>query len=347
MYKYIRPILFSFNPETAHHIIFSLLKFARYIPFSGAIIRWCCSYKNKSLNREVFGIDFPNPVGLAAGLDKNGEFYNDLANLGFGFVEIGSITPEKQDGNPKPRLFRLVEDEAIINRMGINNNGVEYTIEQLKKIKPKVIIGGNISKGTLTSNEDAGKDIERSFTLLYDFVDYFVLNVSCPNVKDLTKLQNIESLGNIIDRLLTLRRYFDDYRPIILKVSPDISKDHLDEIIDLIMISGLDGIMATNTTRTREGLKTDPEKVKALGEGGMSGAPLFEKSIEMVRYIYKKTNGTLPIIAVGGITTPERAKMMLDAGASLIQIYSGFIYNGPGFVKKILKYLAKNPSASC
>lgn len=342
MYKLIKPFLFSFSPETAHKMIFTLLSILRYIPFSGCFLRLLYQYKSKSLNKEVFGINFPNPVGLAAGLDKNGEYYNDLANMGFGFIEIGSITPEAQPGNAKPRCFRLVQDKAIINRMGINNNGVKYTLEQLKKNHPKVIIGANLSKCTKTSNENAAKDYERSFTLLYDYVDYFVINVSCPNVKDLTKLQNIDSLGEIIDKLLTLRRYFDDYRPILLKISPDISDAQLDEIIDLIMISGIDGIMATNTTRSREGLVTYSERIKFIGDGGLSGAPLFEKSLKMVKYIHHKTNGSLPIIAVGGIITPQRAKQMLDAGASLVQIYSGFIYNGPGFVKKILKYLVKN-----
>ena len=298
-------------------------------------------YKNPKLEREVFGIKFKNPVGLAAGFDKNGDCYNHLANLGFSFVEIGSLTPRAQGGNPKPRCFRLPEDKAIINRMGINNNGVKYAVEYIKKHKPNCIIGGNLSKNSDVSNEDAPKDYEKSFSTLYDFVDYFVLNVSCPNVKNLDKLQDISSLSEIIDRLLTLRRYFDDYRPILLKVSPDIPVKQLDDIIELVLVSGLDGVIATNTTRSREGLKSNENRVKEIGDGGLSGAPLFERSLEFVKYISQKTNGQLPIIAVGGIMTPENAKQMLDAGASLIQVYSGFIYNGPSFVKQINKHLAK------
>jgi dihydroorotate dehydrogenase len=319
----------------------ALLKFVSYIPFSDKLIRLFFDYKDPKLEREVFGIKFKNPVGLAAGFDKNGDSYNIMSNFGFSFIEIGSLTPRAQGGNPKPRCFRLPEDKVIINRMGINNNGVKYAVEYIKKHKPNCIIGGNLSKNSDVSNEDAPKDYEKSFAMLYDFVDYFVLNVSCPNVKNLDKLQDISSLSEIIDRLLTLRRYFDDYRPILLKVSPDIPVKQLDDIIDLVLVSGLDGMIATNTTRSREGLKSSKEDIEKIGEGGMSGAPLFERSVEFVKYISQKTNGQLPIIAVGGIMTPENAKQMLDAGASLVQIYTGFIYNGPGFIKQINKHLVK------
>lgn len=342
MYKAIRPLLFCLSPERIHGIVVALLRIISYIPLSDKLIRLFFDYKNPKLEREVFGIKFKNPVGLAAGFDKNGDSYNNLANFGFSFIEIGSLTPRAQGGNPKPRCFRLPEDKAIINRMGINNNGVKYAVEYIKAHKPNCIIGGNLSKNSDVSNEDAPKDYEKSFAMLYDFVDYFVLNVSCPNVKNLDKLQDINSLSEIIDRLLTLRRYFDDYRPILLKVSPDIPIKQLDDIIELILVSGLDGVIATNTTRSREGLKSSKENISAIGEGGLSGAPLFERSLEFVKYISQKTNGQLPIIAVGGIMTPENAKQMLDAGASLIQIYSGFIYNGPSFIKQINKYLAKN-----
>lgn len=339
MYKILRPFLFLFTPETAHNLIFKTLTVLRYIPFANSLLRsiYCVKDSKGVLKRELFGLTFKNPVGIAAGLDKNGEHYNDLANFGFSFVEIGSLTPEPQPGNPKPRCFRLVEDKAIVNRMGINNKGVKYTVKQLQKRNPNIIVGGNLAKNSSTSNEDAYKDLEKSFSLLYDYVDYFTINVSCPNVKDLTKLQDISILSNIIDHLLEQRRYYEEYRPILLKISPDISREHLDEIIDLALISGLDGVIATNTTNSREGLKASDEKIQAIGNGGLSGAPLFERSLETVKYIHKKTNGILPIIAVGGIMTPEQAVQMLQAGASLIQIYSGFIYNGPGFVKKILK----------
>lgn len=347
MYKLIRPFLFSFSPETVHTLVARFIVLLKYIPFSKLIIRLLYSYSHPLLEREVMGIKFKNPIGLAAGFDKNGEYYNQLANFGFGFIEVGSLTPLPQEGNPKPRLFRLIPDKAIINRMGINNNGVKYTVERLKKDTPTIPIGGNISKGHNTPNELAGKDYEKCFSLLYDFVDYFVINVSCPNVKDLDKLQDVESLSDIVDRLLTHRRYSDEYKPILFKLSPDISKNQLDEIIDLVLISGIDGIVATNTTRSREGLKTNKERIDFIGEGGLSGAPLYSRSLEMVKYIHQRTEGNLPIIAVGGISTPQQAYEMLEAGASLIQIYSSYIYNGPATVKKMLKYIVKQSKNRC
>lgn len=339
MFRILKPILFAFSPEMAHNIVVKLLKLLAIIPFSGWIIKLLYGYKAPKLEREIMGLKFPNPVGLAAGFDKNGEIFNQLASIGFGFVEIGSITPGKQMGNPKPRCFRLVEDRAIINRMGINNKGVKYAVSKLKNRRKDLIVGANIIKSTATSNEKAPYDYEKSFAQLYDFVDYFVINVSCPNVKDVTKLQDISQLSEIIDRVSSLRRYYDEYRPILLKVSPDLTYEQLDEIIDLILISGIDGVVATNTTTKRENLNTASHKVQSIGDGGLSGAPLFNRSRDMVKHISVKTKGMLPIIAVGGIMTPKQAKEMLDSGASLIQIYSGFIYNGPGLVKKILKYL--------
>lgn len=341
-----KPLLFSFSPETAHRIVARLLIILAYIPLSRYIVRFFFSYSHPTLEREVLGIRFPNPVGMAAGFDKNAELYNPLSDFGFGFVEIGSVTPSDQPGNSKPRVFRLVDDQAIINRMGINNKGVKHAVTKLKQTKPRVIIGGNISKSTASSNDKAPLDYEKSFAQLYDFVDYFVVNVSCPNVKGLTKLQDITSLSEIIDRLTLLRKYFDDYRPILLKVSPDLTDEQLDEIIELVLVSGLDGIVATNTTTLRSNLTTSDEKIKNIGEGGLSGAPLYNRSLEMVKYISKKTEGQLPIIGVGGIMTPLQAKEMLDAGASLVQVYTGFIYNGPGFVRKILKHISKT-SSSC
>lgn len=340
MYKhFLKPILFRFNPETAHNMIMSSLTLLRHIPFGRAILRSTCSKETPSLEKEVFGITFPNPVGLAGGLDKNGEHYNDLANCGFGFVEIGSLTPKPQDGNPKPRCFRIPQDRAIINRFGINNKGVKNAVEHLKRDRPNVIVAANISKNTTSINEDAAKDYETSFALLYDFVDMFVVNVSCPNVVGLTALQDISFLSDIVDRLLDLRRYYDTYRPILLKVSPDLSTEQLDDIIDYCLRSGIDGIVAGNTTRSRDGLTIDPKKIEEIGNGGMSGAPVHKKNLELVRYIHKKSEGRLPIIGVGGIMSGEEAKAMMDAGASLVEIYSGFIYEGPGLIKKILTYL--------
>ena len=252
MYKHIiRPILFRFNPETAHNMTFKALSIARYIPFARSIIRAIYHRESPSLEKEVFGIKFPNPVGLAGGLDKNGEFYNDMGNFGFGFVEIGSLTPKPQDGNPKPRCWRVPGDRAIINRFGINNKGVKHAVENLKKNHPEVIVAANISKNTSSINEDAAKDYEIAFGLLYDFVDMFVVNVSCPNVVGLTSLQDISFLSDIVDKLLDLRMVYDSYKPILLKVSPDLAHQQLDDIIDYCLRSGIDGIVAGNTTRSR------------------------------------------------------------------------------------------------
>lgn len=340
MYKILRSILFLFNGEKAHNITTRLLVLLRYLPFSKQIVNLLYGYHNPVLEREVFGIRFKNPVGLAAGFDKNGTLYNDLAKFGFSFVEIGSLTLEPQPGNPKPRCFRLVQDNAIINRMGINNNGVRYAVNYIKKHRPNCIIGGNISKNSDVPNENAASNYEKSFALLYDFVDYFTINVSCPNVQNLDKMQDISFLSELIDRLLSLRNYYDDYRPILIKLSPDIPKQQLDDIIDLVLVSGIDGVIASNTTRDRSGLKTSQEALEEIGNGGLSGKPLFEKSLSMVKYISEKTNRLLPIVAVGGIFTPKDAEAMIDAGASLVQIYSGMIYNGPGLVKRINKHLA-------
>lgn len=343
MYKHLlKPILFRFNPETAHNMLFSFLKMLRHVPFARSIIRAIYHRDSPSLEKEVFGISFPNPVGLAGGLDKNGEFYNDLANFGFGFVEIGSLTPQPQDGNAKPRCWRVPGDKALINRFGINNKGVRYAVQNLKKNHPEVIVAANISKNTSSINEDAAKDYEISFGLLYDFVDMFVVNVSCPNVVGLTALQDIGFLSDIVDRLLDLRMLYDNYRPILLKVSPDLSHEQLDEIIDYCLRSGIDGIVAGNTTRSREGLKSiSEEKIIEIGNGGMSGAPVHQKNVALVRYVHERSEGKLPIIGVGGIMSPEDARNMIDAGASLVEIYTGFVYEGPALIKHIIKHLEK------
>lgn len=340
MYKhFLRPILFRFNPETAHNMIMASLKFLRHVPFARSTMRSIYKKASPSLSREVFGLNFPNPVGLAGGLDKNGEHYNDMANFGFGFVEIGSLTPKPQDGNPKPRCFRIPSDKAIINRFGINNKGVRNAVEHLKKERPEIIVAANISKNSTSINEDAAKDYETAFAMLYDFVDMFVVNVSCPNVVGLTALQDISFLSDIVDRLLDLRRYYDVYRPVLLKVSPDLAKEQLDDIIDYCLRSGIDGIVAGNTTRSREGLTIDQAKIEEIGNGGMSGAPIHKKNLELVRYIHEKSEARLPIIGVGGIMSGEDAQAMLEAGASLVEIYSGFIYEGPGLVKRIIRHL--------
>ncbi len=345
MYKFfIRPILFRFNPEFAHQLTMRCLRLLRKLPLARNLVRFFYKRNYPSLEREVFGIRFPNPVGLAGGLDKNADSYNELSHFGFGFIEIGSLTPKAQPGNPKPRLFRLTKDQALINRMGINNKGVLQAIRNLKTYRPQVIIAANIAKNTTSeTQEQVSRDYDYAFSMLYEFVDFFVVNVSCPNVEGLTSLQDISYLSDIMDVILDKRMNMDAYKPILIKISPDISHVQVDEILDYAMRNGVDGIIAGNTTRSRDGLTTSPQKVEAIGKGGLSGAPLYEKSLAMVRYLAGKTEGKLPIIGTGGIMTPEQAREMLAAGASLIEIYTGFIYEGPGFPRKILKYLNNNP----
>lgn len=341
MYRVLRFFLFIFSPEAIHKITIFLLKALHYVPCSGPILRAFFCTHSPALERKVMGIKFKNPIGLAAGLDKNGSAYNEFANFGFSFIEIGSITPLSQPGNPKPRCFRLIQDQAIINRFGINNKGVDKVVKNLRRRKPRVVVGGNIGKNTATPNEKAIDDYEATFTRLYGYVDYFVVNVSCPNVKDLCKLQDIDLLSGIIGRLTELRRLQDKYRPILIKISPDLSLEQVDTLIELVMAMGLDGIVATNTTTGREGLQTPPEQVTAMGNGGLSGAPLKYKSLEIIKHIHTKSGGKLPIIGSGGVMTPLDALDMIQAGASLVQVYTGFIYQGPGLVKQILKMIEK------
>lgn len=340
----IRPFLFCLSPERAHRLTFALLRRFRRLSGIKFMNRLFFRRGHPALRREVFGLDFPNPVGLAAGLDKNGELYNPLADFGFSFIEIGSLTPKPQEGNPRPRLFRLPKDKAIINRMGINNKGVKHAISQLQRHPPKTLIAASLAKNaTSVADEDIIRDYVDAFSTLYDFVDFFVLNVSCPNVEGMTDLQDISYLSDILDELLQLRLCYDVAKPILIKVSADIDRGQLDEILDYARLSGIDGIVASNTTRSREGLRTSPSRIKHIGPGGLSGAPLFERSLDLVRYIHDKTDGRLPIIGVGGISTPEQARAMLEAGASLIEVYTGFIYEGPSLVRRILKHLETHP----
>ncbi|HAY17783.1 MAG TPA: quinone-dependent dihydroorotate dehydrogenase [Rikenellaceae bacterium] len=339
----IRPVLFKFSAETAHNLTLKGLDVVSRIPFAGKLMKLVFGHKTPSLSRNVFGIDFPSPVGLAAGLDKNGEHYNELAWFGFSFIEIGSLTPEPQPGNPKPRLFRLPQDNAIINRMGINNKGVHNAIRHIQMDHPKTIIAASIAKNsTSASDEDIIADYKKAFSYMYDFVDMFTINVSCPNVHGLQNLQDVSYLSDILDPLLDLRICYDAYKPILVKVSPDIPAEELDEILKYCMQSGIDGIVAGNTTRSRKGLKTNQARIEEIGNGGLSGAPLYEKSLAMVKHIHEFTSGRLPVVGVGGIMSPIQAQEMLDAGASLIEIYTGFIYEGPSIVKKINKYLENN-----
>ena len=342
MYKLlVRPLLFSFDPEWVHYFTLNALRLLNKIPFSSWLFRKIYSYQNSSLEKELFGIKFKNPVGLAAGFDKNGKYIKEMSNLGFGFIEIGTITPKPQPGNPKKRLFRVQNDLAIINRLGINNDGNILCAERLKKNNSDVVIGGNIGKNTTTSNEKADTDYIQNFKILHQYVDYFVLNVSCPNVSNFTKLQDVEFLKKLIPQLKKINSTKPKKKPILIKISPDLNQDQLDETIDLILSENLDGIIATNTTTSRNNLKTNKSKIEKIGNGGLSGEPLKNKSTEVIRYISKKTNGNLPIIGVGGIMNSKDALDKIEAGADLIQLYTGFIYEGPSIVKKINQYLSK------
>ncbi|MDR0687521.1 MAG: quinone-dependent dihydroorotate dehydrogenase [Prevotellaceae bacterium] len=345
MYCFFRPILFLFSPERVHRFAMLMLSVLRFAPGGRAAVKKCCAYEHELLRVNVFGIDFPNPVGLAAGLDKNAEHVNELACFGFGHIEIGSVTPLAQPGNPKPRCFRLPKDRAIINRMGFNNKGVEAAVRNLRKRNPTLVVGGNIGKNTLTPNDKAPNDYEKCFAALYPCVDYFVVNVSCPNVSCLRELQDGERLTEIVRRLTAHRARQPQRKPILLKLSPDLTPAQLDEALEVVAAEGLDGVVAANTTTRRDGLQSPKSKIEGIGAGGLSGAPLTQQALEAVRYISRKTQGKLPIIGVGGIMTPQDAVNMLRAGASLVQVYTGFIYRGPGFAGEICREVAKQKAA--
>ena len=342
----IRPILFLLPPEKVHNlVIFSIKLFCR-IPFGFSLLKKIYTIQSHLPEKELMGLRFKNPVGLAAGFDKNAEFFAEFSAFGFGFIEIGTVTPKPQPGNPPPRSFRLPKDRALINRMGFNNQGVDAAVERLKNRPPGLIIGGNIGKNTLTPDEKIVDDYEYCFTRLYDYVDYFVVNVSCPNIGDISILQDQETLEAILGRLAELRRHKSVYRPILLKISPDLNFRQIDTAIKIIQELGIDGISAVNTTITREGLKTSQKKVSEIGKGGLSGAPLRDRSNGIISYIRDKTSGELPVIGSGVIMTSRDAIEKLDAGAHLRQVYTGFVYEGPGFVKSIIKALSEYASGN-
>jgi dihydroorotate dehydrogenase len=342
MYKaIIRPFLFLLDPEKVHHLVVFLVKSLAFIPGIKPFIQILFDYPGAKLETTIAGLKFKNRVGLAAGFDKNAEFFNEFDMFGFSFIEIGTVTPAGQPGNPKPRLFRLSGDEALINRMGFNNKGVEYAAEKLKKRKTSVVIGGNIGKNTCTPNENAPDDYVACFNTLYDEVDYLAVNVSCPNIAGLEKLQDEESLREILCRIMDERDKRTIRKPIFLKISPDLTFQQIDRIIALYREVHLDGIIATNTTKKREGLTAGEDSIAAIGQGGLSGAPLKNRSMEVISYICKQTGKAIPLIGVGGIITPEDAVDMIKAGASLVQVYTGFIYEGPFLVKRINKAIEK------
>jgi len=338
MYKlFIRPILFLFDPEKVHYFTFGLLNFLHKIPFVPALIRSMYQVHDKKLERTLFGITFKNPIGLAAGFDKNAVLYNELANFGFGFIEIGTVTPKAQIGNPKKRLFRLKDDSGIINRMGFNNNGIEAAIDNLKKNNGRVIIGGNIGKNTQTGPENYTKDYCEVFTALHNYVDYFVLNVSCPNVGSHAKLNDKEYLLELIAAVQELNQKEAQQKPILLKIAPDLNNHQLDEIIDLVAETKIDGVIASNTSVNRDDLKASKERLEKIGNGGLSGQPIADRSTKVIQYLSQKSNKAFPIIGVGGIHSEQDALDKINAGADLVQIYTGFIYEGPGLVKRINK----------
>nr|WP_121273677.1 quinone-dependent dihydroorotate dehydrogenase [Pedobacter schmidteae] len=343
MYQLIKPLFFQFDPEKVHYFVVKRLKwFHDNFPLGKTILRSSFDVNIKGLEREVFGIKFKNPVGLAAGFDKNGEYIEALSDLGFGFIEVGTVTPLPQPGNDKPRMFRLEEDSALINRMGFNNKGVDTLAERLRLLRSKnsdIVVGGNIGKNKNTPNEEAVDDYIKCFDRLFDVVDYFVVNVSSPNTPGLRALQEKEPLMQLLNTLQQRNKKNEVSRPILLKIAPDLTNEQLDDIVEIVMQTGIAGVIATNTTIDRSGLYT-PEKVAGQA-GGLSGKPLTVRSTEVIKYLADKSNKAFPIIGVGGIHSPQDAKDKLEAGASLVQLYTGFIYEGPGIVKKICKELVK------
>lgn len=337
MYPLLKRILFLFDPEKIHYLVFNLIRFTLSIPGMKSIWKKIYVLEDPKLKRDLFGLTFTNPVGLAAGFDKDARLFNELGFCGFSFIEVGTVTPLPQIGNPKKRLFRLPQDEALINRMGFNNCGVDAMVERLKGRKKGIIIGGNIGKNKFTPNEDAVNDYLICFNKLFDFVDYFVVNVSSPNTPNLRDLQEKEPLTKLLQRLMDENANKPTQKPILLKIAPDLTNEQLDDIIEIVEITKIDGVIATNTTISREGLKT--KNVEEMGNGGLSGKPLTKKSTEVIRYLYEKSGKELNIIGVGGVHSAADAKEKLEAGAKLIQLYTGFVYEGPKLVKRINKEL--------
>lgn len=336
MYQLIKPILFLFPPEKAHKITTSFLRILLRLPFGKKLIQAQFDFRHPDLEKEVFGLKFKNPVGLAAGFDKNAELIDDFSHLGFGFIEIGTLTPKGQPGNAQPRLFRLPEDHALINRMGFNNEGVEVAVKRLALRKSNIIVGGNIGKNKMTPNERATEDYLECFRKLYEYVDYFVVNVSSPNTPGLRDLQEKEPLTRLLKSLQEENANQVKPKPILLKIAPDLNDSQMDDIIEITKILNLEGLIVSNTTIDREGLKTSNDQLIKIGAGGLSGSPVFSKSNYVLRYIRNQLPD-VPIIAVGGIMTPEDALEKMKAGANLVQIYTGLVYQGPGLIKEINK----------
>lgn len=341
MYNLVRKLLFGIEPEKVHYMVMGWLQRAYAFPPLRGMLRNLYTVKHPSLQTEFCGIRFPNPVGLAAGFDKDARFTDPLAMLGFGFVEIGTVTPRPQPGNPQPRLFRLPDDQALINRMGFNNGGASAAAQRLKHRREAIIIGGNIGKNKDTPNENALSDYEACLKELYDVSDYFVVNVSSPNTPGLRELQDKEPLMRLLHRLQELNVAWGSPKPLLLKIAPDLTNEQLDDIVAIVRETGISGIVATNTTIDRSRLTTPQTVVEAIGAGGLSGRPVRDRATEVIRYLHQKGAGKIPIMAVGGIFTAEDAREKLNAGATLVQVYTGFVYEGPGIVRNICKGLLK------
>ncbi len=340
MYKiFIRPFLFLFDPEKVHHFTFRMIRLTAAIPGVKFFRKKAYCINDPKLKRNLFGLEFKNPVGLAAGFDKNAMLLNHWEDFGFGFIEIGTVTPKPQTGNPKKRLFRLKKDQAIINRMGFNNDGVDVIAGRLANRKTKIIVGGNIGKNTTTGDDGAKADYITNFKTLHPHVDYFVVNVSCPNLGSLAKLQNRDFLVDLLSTLKEINRELKVEKPILLKIAPDLNQIQLDEVIEIVITSKIEGVVASNTTTSRENLKTDSDTIQKIANGGLSGKPVKDKSTEVIRYLAEKSGKAFPIIGVGGIHSADDAIEKIKAGADLVQVYTGFIYEGPGLVKKINKAL--------
>lgn len=338
----IRPLFFKLSPEKIHHLAFSLIKVLNNTPIIKQGIRSMFVVESPKLEKELFGLKFSNPVGLAAGFDKDAKLFNELADYGFGFIEIGTLTPKGQPGNPQPRLFRLTEDSGLINRMGFNNQGVDAAVERLKNRKTNVIIGGNLGKNKGTSNEDADEDYLIVFNKLFDYVDYFVVNVSCPNMGNLTELQEKEPLKRLLKKVMDENAKRSKGKPVLLKIAPDLSEVELDDVIEIVKELKLSGVVAANTSTNRTGLKTPQSELDDIGyPGGLSGVPVKDRSTKVIKYLYRKLGDEYPIIGVGGIHSAQDAKEKLAAGAKLVQVYTGFVYEGPGLVRSINEELLK------
>ena len=341
MYRFFRPLLFLVDPEKIHALVFGVLRFASRLPGFQSVLIFFCQSPDPRLEKKLLGLTFKNPVGLAAGFDKDAKLVDTLSCLGFGFVEIGTLTPKPQRGNDKPRLFRLPKDHALINRMGFNNEGVLKALTRLKKRKSSVIVGGNIGKNKSTPNEFANEDYAYCLNSLYEYVDYFVVNVSSPNTPGLRELQEKEPLRQLLKTVKDLSLKKPVAKPVLLKIAPDLSPGQLGDIVEILKATGIDGVIATNTTISREGLETERSELDLMGAGGLSGKPLAKRSTEIIRYLRAALGTDFPIIGVGGIMSAEDALEKMEAGADLLQLYTGFIYEGPALIQRINKKILK------